>query len=179
MLFRLSEFATGSSLDLIAPCRPDVTLWGNRAYDSYYLPSLSLRRHLLESYLSLFRHPHAPAPLSSSSSSSSLSPQGIDLLLHPSAIGPAPLLSSLSSTTTTSPSTTSNSYVQDLLTVPASLTGLPAMSLPVSPLSSERGPPVGVGIVGFWGGEQMMMEVGRAVERALAAAAAEEGAAGR
>lgn len=69
MLFRLSEFATGSSLDLIAPCRPDVTLWWNRAYDSYYLPSLS--------------------------------------------------------STTTSPSTTSNSYVQDLLTVPASLTGLP------------------------------------------------------
>lgn len=67
-------------------------------------------------------------------------------------------------------------YVQDVLTVPASLTGFPAMSLPVRRWrrDGKRGKleecwPIGVGMVGFWGGEALMFEVARVLEQALAA----------
>ena len=57
-------------------------------------------------------------------------------------------------------------YVQDILTVPASLTGLPAMSLPAG--VGEDGWLVGVGMVGFWGGEGVLFEVGKCLEREMA-----------
>ena len=56
-------------------------------------------------------------------------------------------------------------YVQDILTVPASLTGMPAMSLPAG--EGEDGWPVGVGMVGFWGGERVLFEVGKCHEREM------------
>ena len=52
--------------------------------------------------------------------------------------------------------------MQDVLTVPASLAGLPAMSVPAG--FGKDGWPVGVSIVGQWGCEEMILRVARAVE---------------
>lgn len=52
--------------------------------------------------------------------------------------------------------------MQDLLTVPASLAGLPAMSVPAR--KGDDGWPVGVSVVGQWGMEEVLFWAGRAIE---------------
>jgi aspartyl-tRNA(Asn)/glutamyl-tRNA(Gln) amidotransferase subunit A len=90
-----------------------------------------------------------------SSSTSPAPPEGVDVLVHPSAIRTAPLLSD--------GLTGLESYVQDVLTVPASLAGLPALSIPAG--FAEDGWPVGVSIVGQWGFDQMVLQVGEVIEQ--------------
>jgi hypothetical protein len=53
--------------------------------------------------------------------------------------------------------------VQDVLTVPASLAGLPALSVPGG-LAGDDGWPVGVSVVGQWGADDFVLEVGGLVE---------------
>lgn len=80
---------------------------------------------------------------------------GVDVLLHPSAIQTAPRMSSLRNHLDT--------YLQDVLTVPASLAGLPAISIP-----AERGRdtwPVGVSAVAQWGCEGVLFDIGRAIQQ--------------
>lgn len=102
-------------------------------------------------------------PLQPSSSSPSSNP--VDFLIHPTTITPAPLLSSF-----TSPSSTSkqSSYVQDLLSLPASLAGLPAISVPVGKAEGEdEGWPVGMTFVGQWGNDRAVLDCAKVVEDAL------------
>ena len=81
---------------------------------------------------------------------------GIDVILHPSSIRTAPPLSDARSEGL-------DTYVQDVLTVPASLAGLPALSVPAG-LGSD-GWPMGVSVVGQWGCEELVLRVGEVVER--------------
>jgi aspartyl-tRNA(Asn)/glutamyl-tRNA(Gln) amidotransferase subunit A len=87
-------------------------------------------------------------------------PTGIDVLIHPSAIQTAPMLRS-----NNPEDSTLDAYVQDVLTVPASLAGLPALSVPV-----RRGTtyddhwPIGISVVGQWGTDEMVLLVGAAIE---------------
>ncbi|GAA5909407.1 hypothetical protein JCM6882_000975, partial [Rhodosporidiobolus microsporus] len=136
------------------------------AFDNYFLQAQRVRRLLQDEVDALFRVPNPLRP-SSSSSSSSLSKSardadGVDFLVHPSAMSTAPLLSSYlapsssspSSPATSTPIPTANSrdaYVQDLLSLPASLAGLPAISLPAG--RASEGWPVGVTLVGQWGSD--------------------------
>jgi aspartyl-tRNA(Asn)/glutamyl-tRNA(Gln) amidotransferase subunit A len=100
----------------------------------------------------------------------------VDFLMHPTAIRAPPLLSS--------PSLQRMSgYVQDVLTVPASLAGVPVVSVPCGvgyrderPLWGEgqgdddgdtAGWPVGVSIVGQWGGDEGVLSVARVVEKCV------------
>lgn len=90
--------------------------------------------------------------------------EGVDVLIHPSAIRTAPLLSDVKSDNL-------DAYVQDVLTVPASLAGLPAMSVPVAPArcdakvdASERMWPIGVSIVGQWGCDDIVIAIGEIME---------------
>jgi aspartyl-tRNA(Asn)/glutamyl-tRNA(Gln) amidotransferase subunit A len=62
-----------------------------------------------------------------------------------------------------------DSYVQDVLAVPASLAGIPALSVPVPKaflLDPEGdGWPIGVSVVGQWGSDELVMRVGEAVQK--------------
>lgn len=80
---------------------------------------------------------------------------GVDVLMHPSAIRTAPRLDGDS----TEPKSTLDSYLQDVLTVPASLAGLPAISIPMG-LGGD-GWPVGVSLVGQWGHESTILNLGK------------------
>jgi aspartyl-tRNA(Asn)/glutamyl-tRNA(Gln) amidotransferase subunit A len=80
----------------------------------------------------------------------------VDFLLHPSAIRTAPKLDR------TVVDDTLGSYVQDILTVPASLAGLPAISLPAG--YSGDGWPLGVSLVGQWGSDTRLLAVANAIE---------------
>jgi aspartyl-tRNA(Asn)/glutamyl-tRNA(Gln) amidotransferase subunit A len=94
-------------------------------------------------------------------------PTGVDVLIHPSAIQTAPILG------LDSPEdTTLSAYVQDVLTVPASLAGLPALSVPVrrstgvndgTAYDDDRWP-IGISVVGQWGTDEMVLSVGGAIE---------------
>jgi aspartyl-tRNA(Asn)/glutamyl-tRNA(Gln) amidotransferase subunit A len=79
----------------------------------------------------------------------------VDFLLHPSTIRTAPLLEENGTTDSL------DSYVQDILTVPASLAGLPAISLPVG--VSEDGFPLGVSLVGQWGTDRKLLRLAAAI----------------
>lgn len=76
---------------------------------------------------------------------------GVDVLIHPSAIQTAPELEADCGAET---------YVQDVLTVPASLAGVPGLSVPMG----VEGWPVGVSVVGQWGCEEMVLRIGHIVE---------------
>ncbi|GAA5827941.1 hypothetical protein JCM11251_005657 [Rhodosporidiobolus azoricus] len=151
------------------------------AFDNYFLQAQRVRRLLQDEIDSLFRVPNPLRPLSSSLSPSGRRQQeGVDFLVHPSAMSTAPLLSSyLSPSSTSSPSSSSSSpstsptqansrdaYIQDLLSLPASLAGLPALSIPAG-RSEEDGWPVGMTLVGQWGSDGAVGEVGARVEEGL------------
>lgn len=82
----------------------------------------------------------------------------MDVLLHPTAIQTAPPLDHA----LRKEGEDGSEYLQDLLTVPASLAGLPALSVPVG--NGEDGWPVGVSVVSQWGMEDIVCGVGKAIE---------------
>ncbi|GFZ49039.1 glutaminyl-tRNA synthase (glutamine-hydrolysing) [Saitozyma sp. JCM 24511] len=119
------------------------------AFNNTYLKALYLRRLLRRDFADTFRIPH---PLSPGAAAPN---HGVDILLHPTAIRTAPPLDQ--------PKGSGESeYLQDLLTVPASLAGLPAMSVPAR--KGDDGWPVGVSVVGQWGMEEVLFWAGRAIE---------------
>jgi aspartyl-tRNA(Asn)/glutamyl-tRNA(Gln) amidotransferase subunit A len=86
-------------------------------------------------------------------------PKGVDILIHPSAIRSAPLLHRPEN----EPEANSlDSYLQDVLTVPASLAGLPALSVPAG--LAEDGWPVGISLVGQWGRDKDVLCLGGIIE---------------
>lgn len=89
---------------------------------------------------------HQPAP-----------EEGVDFLLHPTSTQIAPLLSS----SAVEPGVSNDEYMQDILTVPASLAGLPSMSIPSG---TRDGMPVGVSLTGQWGSEEVLFGAGRVIE---------------
>ncbi|ODN75238.1 hypothetical protein L202_06430 [Cryptococcus amylolentus CBS 6039] len=119
-------------------------------FNNTYLKALYLRRLLRQEYQRTFRiaHPLA-APYTPNS-------DGVDLILHPTAIRTAPLLNQ-------DAKTGESVYLQDLITVPPSLAGLPAMSVPAG--KAEDGWPVGMSVTGQWGMEGLVFGLGRAIER--------------
>lgn len=80
--------------------------------------------------------------------------EGVDVLLHPTAIRTAPLFSEISDEGL-------NTYVQDVLTVPASLAGIPAISVPTI---ADDGWPVGTSVVGQWGSDEVVLRVAEIME---------------
>ena len=115
-------------------------------FNNTYLKALHLR-HLLRDELSrAFRIDNV---LSANKARS----EGVDLLLHPTAVQTAPLLSATKG---------KSEYQQDLLTVPASLAGLPAMSVPAG---SSDGLPIGMSLMGQWGMESLVFAVGKHIEK--------------
>ncbi|WVQ97706.1 hypothetical protein IAU59_004820 [Kwoniella sp. CBS 9459] len=133
-------------------------------FNNTYLKALQLRRLLRRDYQTLFRIPH---PLRYQDKNNSAHPSsyadGIDLILHPTAIRTAPVLDSGSSIDKNrKASKGSDEYAQDLLTVPASLAGLPAMSVPAG--RGDDGWPVGVSVTSQWGMEGLVFRLGKAIE---------------
>ena len=86
---------------------------------------------------------------------------GVDMLLTPSSVSTAPKLSDVEAL---SPAQT---YAADVMTVPASLAGLPAMSMPAG-RSRASGLPIGVQMIAPKFRESRLVRVGSTLERAMA-----------
>ena len=117
------------------------------AFDNYFLQSQRLRQRIHDDFMRVFC---VPNPLATSPARNEV---GVHVLLHPSAVRTAPHLDEQDGL---------DAYTQDVLTVPASLAGLPALSVPM--MAHPDGWPLGVSIVGQWGCEKMVLVVGAAIE---------------
>jgi aspartyl-tRNA(Asn)/glutamyl-tRNA(Gln) amidotransferase subunit A len=121
-----------------------------RAFNNSYLKALQLRQRLRSDLDAIFRSSH-PQDLDDVTDAPS---RGVDLYLHLTAIQTAPVLDSTSLS-----SQDARGYAQDLLTVPASLGGLPCISLPVG--LGPDGWPVGASLTGQWGSESVLMDIAK------------------
>jgi aspartyl-tRNA(Asn)/glutamyl-tRNA(Gln) amidotransferase subunit A len=132
------------------------------AFDNYYLRAQQLRTLIRDDFDRLFTSPSIlsakklPSTDQTRPTSSSVT---VDFLLHPSAIRTAPPLEGDGTDSSL------DSYVQDILTVPASLAGLPAISLPTG--LGDDGFPLGISLVGQWGTDRRLLRVAAAIEDAL------------
>ncbi|RDB18444.1 Glutamyl-tRNA(Gln) amidotransferase subunit A, mitochondrial [Hypsizygus marmoreus] len=125
------------------------------AFDNYFLQAQRVRQLVKDDFNRVFAAPN----FQYSDTGGVGSDDGVDVLIHPSAIQTAPLLDA-------GPDVDGQGqeYVQDVLTVPASLAGVPGLSVPMKVGAEGDGWPVGVSIIGQWGCEEMVFAVGQAVE---------------
>jgi len=140
------------------------------AFDNYFLQAQRIRQLVKEDFDKVFRVPDYRNSRFLSSSNNALENKdaGVDILLHPSAIQTAPLLEN----PVQAGGNGIQTYLQDILTVPASLAGLPGLGVPMCTNRDGDGLneiqretlPVGFSIIGQWGCEKMLFAVGRAVE---------------
>ncbi|KZT00578.1 amidase signature enzyme [Laetiporus sulphureus 93-53] len=129
------------------------------AFDNYFLQAQRVRKLIRQDFDRAFRVPNVlSSQTTSPSSASQAESDRVHVLIHPSAIRTAPPLPAPGSATDGEGGTL-DTYVQDVLTVPASLAGLPALG--VSAGFGEDGWPVGVSIVGQWGCDKMVLDIGR------------------
>ena len=127
------------------------------AFDNYFLQAQRLRQCIRDDFMRVFR---VPNPLARSAAAAAPNPAGVHVLLHPSAVRMAPRLDEQQD------GHGLDAYTQDVLTVPASLAGLPALSVPIAPGAEGDGWPLGVSVVGQWGCEAMVLTIGAAIEDA-------------
>lgn len=83
---------------------------------------------------------------------------GCHVLVSPTAFGEAPTVEEFRAATA---SNFLNGYINDVLTVPASLAGIPAMSMPMG----DGG--VGVQVMGQYGQDEMVLAVSREMEKVM------------
>jgi aspartyl-tRNA(Asn)/glutamyl-tRNA(Gln) amidotransferase subunit A len=140
---------------------------GTSAFENYFLQAQRVRALVRNDFDAVFAGraenflwPRSRLRFQSQTGAS----EGIDVLLHPSAIRTAPTLPQ-PGTSRGGPSI--DAYVQDVLTVPASLAGLPAMSVPCG--HGADGWPVGASVVGQWGYDAVVCRVGQTIEACVQA----------
>lgn len=127
---------------------PKLNVLDSSAFDNYFLQAQKVRQLVKNDFNRAFVLPDRLNKRSGTSD------DGVDVLIHASAIRAAPPLREEGGLST---------YVQDVLTVPASLAGVPALSVPAG--VGRDGWPVGVSIVGQWGSELSLLQVGGIVSR--------------
>jgi len=130
-----------------------TTLLFYSAFDNYFLQAQRLRQCIRDDFMRVFR---VPNPLSAQLATPNEA--GVHVLLHPSAVRTAPHLDEQDGLGL-------DAYTQDVLTVPASLAGLPALSVPIAVGGGDGdGWPLGVSVVGQWGCDRMVLAVGATIE---------------
>ena len=129
----------------------DILDQRSSAFDNYFLQAQCLRQCIRDDFMGVFC---VPNPLAQSVT---WNKAGVHVLLHPSAVHTAPHLDEQDGL---------DMYMQDVLTVPASLAGLPTLSVPNAVGGERDGWPLGVSIIGQWGCESMVLAVGVIIESA-------------
>ncbi len=110
------------------------------------------------------KHPLLEHPKETSSSSSTKEADeenGVDIIITPTSLNLPPLLSSLRDG---DDSDATKQFQEDVYTVPASLAGLPAISVPVPTSGWQQ---VGLQVMGQYGNDEMVLDAARELEGAL------------
>lgn len=129
------------------------------AIDNYFIQAQKVRRLVQEDFDRVFTLPN---PLLEHSADAQKA-AGVDIFISPTAPTLPPKLAAVASHSSV------DSYSDDVLTVPASLAGLPALSVPVS--LEQRGPPVdcgpstvGVQIIAQYGDDDLLFDAAQMIE---------------
>lgn len=128
------------------------------AFDNFFLQASRIRASVQNDFASAFR-------IANPSNKSAVADKesGVDVIIHPSAVDTAPTLASALKQGQGG----LGEYVQDILTVPASLAGLPALAVPAG-VAEDDGWPVGVTLVSQWGCDKALLHVGKQLQMQLA-----------
>lgn len=129
------------------------------AMDNYFIQAQKVRRLVQQDFNNVFALPHPLMDRNHNTRSNRNSPNLVDLILVPTAPTPPPLLSDLATQTPL------DSYINDVFTVPASLAGLPAISVPV--IADDDLPPIpersiGMQVIGQYGDDMDVLNFARA-----------------
>ncbi|RAL04400.1 glutamyl-tRNA(Gln) amidotransferase subunit HER2 [Aspergillus ibericus CBS 121593] len=132
--------------------------------DNYFIQAQRIRRLVQHDFNAVFR---ACQPLNSPGLGKNLDSgeAGVDVLVCPTAPSPPPRISSLMGHGATTSSL--EAYVNDIFTVPASLAGLPAISVPVttgSAKNSEDSDLAGIQVIGQYGDDGLVLKVAELLE---------------
>ncbi|WEW59477.1 Trimeric GatFAB AmidoTransferase(AdT) complex subunit [Emydomyces testavorans] len=132
------------------------------AIDNYFIQAQRVRRLVQSDFNAVFhlRNPLLPAvsdlpggPMETEQ----LTSDKVDVLVCPTAPSPPPLLCSLEDAAHI------EAYTNDVFTVPASLAGLPAVSVPVASYDRAAGgaaSPGGIQVIGQFGDDRLVLDVG-------------------
>jgi aspartyl-tRNA(Asn)/glutamyl-tRNA(Gln) amidotransferase subunit A len=138
----------------------------SEAIDNYFIQAQKVRRLVQQDFDSVFtaKNPLHDGPQDQTT-------DGVDFLVTPTAPSLPPTLAELKRQSTV------ESYVLDVFTVPASLAGLPALSVPVpfelvdrDEVDSHDVQSVGMQVIGQYGSDERVLGVGRLIEGLIASA---------
>jgi aspartyl-tRNA(Asn)/glutamyl-tRNA(Gln) amidotransferase subunit A len=137
------------------------------AIDNYFIQSQKIRRLVQQDFNNVFAKAN---PLAIEGTFSESADGKVDVLLCPTAPTLAPSLSEVRNQDPL------QAYMNDVFTVPASLAGLPAISIPVHVTEEERSAihgthkikeSAGIQIIGQYGDDKLVLKVARALQSAL------------
>uniref|UniRef100_V5EYE4 Glutamyl-tRNA(Gln) amidotransferase subunit A, mitochondrial n=2 Tax=Kalmanozyma brasiliensis (strain GHG001) TaxID=1365824 RepID=V5EYE4_KALBG len=128
------------------------------AFDNFFLQASRIRAQVQEDFASVLRIANP------SRKEEKEKGQGVDVIVHPSAVDTAPTLAAAMQEGEGG----LGEYVQDILTVPASLAGLPAISVPAG-VAHDDGWPAGVTLVSQWGCDKLLLHVAKQLQSLLEA----------
>jgi aspartyl-tRNA(Asn)/glutamyl-tRNA(Gln) amidotransferase subunit A len=138
-----------------------------QAIDNYFIQAQKLRRLVQQDFNNVFSKPN---PLQNEQKVEQGPEEKVDVLLCPTAPTLAPSLSDVHEQDPL------QAYMSDVFTVPASLAGLPAISLPVHLTNAERAAihgeqdikeSAGVQIIGQYGDDKLVLHAAHRLQRAL------------
>ncbi|KAJ2608612.1 Trimeric GatFAB AmidoTransferase(AdT) complex subunit [Coemansia sp. RSA 1365] len=121
------------------------------AYQHYYLPSQRIRRLIQREFNQVFALPNALCNPSIATLGDQKRPDGVDVILFPTSNGTAPLQHD-----TADEGSQVSSYVNDVMTVPANLAGIPALSVPVG---HSHGMPIGLQLAAQYGDDNLLLQI--------------------
>ncbi|KAJ5454224.1 Glutamyl-tRNA(Gln) amidotransferase subunit A [Penicillium daleae] len=132
------------------------------AMDNYFIQAQRVRRLVQQDFNAVFAAAH-PFGATEASETDRSAAANVDVIVCPTAPSAPPRLSDVSAG-----SSPLDAYVNDVFTVPASLAGLPAISVPVTVAESEQNPVAdqvaGIQVIGQYGDDELVMKVGELLE---------------
>ena len=127
------------------------------AIDNYFIKAQKIRRLVQQDFNRAFKLPHAL--LDNDNGQHLDDSDKVDVIIAPTALGVAPKMKDIANRDPV------EAYSADVLTVPASLAGLPAISVPVAtPDSVKDLGPIGLQVIGQYGDDERVIAAARIIE---------------
>ncbi|KAJ5130198.1 uncharacterized protein N7515_006237 [Penicillium bovifimosum] len=128
-------------------------------FDNYFIQAQRVRRLVQQDFNAVFAAKH---PLEVEHTDKLIREHDVDVIICPTApSSPSRLKDLMSKSADKSPL---DPYVGDVFTVPASLAGLPAISVPVTVPGEEGAELAGIQVIGQYGDDQLVLKVGEMLE---------------
>jgi len=131
----------------------------SEAMDNYFVQAQRVRRLVQSDFDNVFALPNPLLDLRAEKSSDG---PNVDILIAPTAPTLPPTLAEVEKLSPV------EMYMNDVLTVPASLAGLPALSVPVKLQNGSRGAgdieSIGMQVIGQFGDDELVLQVGQIIE---------------